>query len=80
MACWTKSPFTDADRKIAWMMSSYWANFAMNGDPNGKGLPQWNPVGDKPEIMKVGDKTAPIQAAGDSVKHYFFKKFLTQQK
>jgi para-nitrobenzyl esterase len=22
-------------------MSSYWANFAKNGDPNGNGLPQW---------------------------------------
>ena len=32
-------PFTDADRKIADVMSSYWANFAAAGDPNGKGLP-----------------------------------------
>ena len=22
-------------------MSSYWANFAANGDPNGAGLPNW---------------------------------------
>ena len=22
-------------------MSSYWVNFAKNGDPNGKGLPNW---------------------------------------
>ena len=28
-------PFTDADRKIADRMSSYWANFAATGDPNG---------------------------------------------
>jgi para-nitrobenzyl esterase len=26
---------------IAEQMSSYWVNFAKNGDPNGKGLPQW---------------------------------------
>jgi para-nitrobenzyl esterase len=22
-------------------MSSYWVNFAKNGDPNGRGLPNW---------------------------------------
>jgi para-nitrobenzyl esterase len=29
------------DRKLADSMSSYWANFARSGDPNGKGLPEW---------------------------------------
>ena len=69
-------PFAEADRQIAGMMSSYWANFAANGDPNGKGLPRWNPVGDKPEIMEVGDKTGPIPPAGDEAKFAFFEKFL----
>jgi para-nitrobenzyl esterase len=71
-------PFTDADRRIADMMSSYWANFAATGDPNAKGLPRWEPVGDKPEIMEVGDKTTPIPPAGDSAKFSFFEKFLLQ--
>lgn len=31
----------EADFKLADMMSSYWVNFAMTGDPNGKGLPAW---------------------------------------
>jgi para-nitrobenzyl esterase len=71
-------PFTDADRRIAGMMSSYWANFAATGDPNGKGLPQWNPAGAKPEIMEVGDKTEPIPPAGDAARFVFFEKFLLQ--
>jgi para-nitrobenzyl esterase len=34
---------TDADRRLADQMSSYWVNFATTGDPNGKGLPAWTP-------------------------------------
>jgi para-nitrobenzyl esterase len=71
-------PFTEADRKIAEMISSYWANFAATGDPNGKGLPQWAPVGDKPEVMEVGDSTGPISAASDEAKYAFLMKFLTR--
>jgi para-nitrobenzyl esterase len=34
-------PWTDADRKLADQLSSYWINFAKAGDPNGAGLPPW---------------------------------------
>ena len=70
-------PFTEADHKIADMMSSYIANFVKTGDPNGKGLPRWDPVGDKPEVMEVGDKTEPVPLAGDAAKYAFFERFLT---
>ena len=69
-------PFTEDDRRIAAMMSSYWANFCATGDPNGKGLPFWPVVDEKPQVMEVGDKTQPIPLADSSAKIRFFEKFL----
>lgn len=69
-------PFSEADRRIAEAMSSYWVNFAATGDPNGKGLAEWRSVGEKPEIMEVGDKMAAIPVAGSGEKFAFFKSYL----
>jgi para-nitrobenzyl esterase len=33
--------WSEADRKVAEEISSYWANFAKSGNPNGPGLPAW---------------------------------------
>ncbi len=73
-------PFTDVDRKIAGMMSSYWANFAANGNPDGKGLPLWPAYSGKAEIMELGDKTGPIAVAGSAAKLTFFETFLTRSE
>lgn len=51
--------WTDVDKKLADTMSSYWVNFAANGNPNGKGLPEW-PV----YSVKKGEKNIVL---GDSV-------------
>jgi para-nitrobenzyl esterase len=50
-------PWTDLDRKLAKVMSSYWVNFATNGDPNGKGLPVWRAYSEpNPQVMYFGDE------------------------
>lgn len=69
-------PFTEDDRRIAALMSSYWANFSATGDPNGKGLPFWPAVDDKPQVMELGDKTQPMPLADSPAKIRFFEKFL----
>jgi para-nitrobenzyl esterase len=60
--------WTDADRKLADLMSNYWVNFATTGDPNGKGLLKWPSYkakddllmhfGDTQEVMAIPHKDA----------------------
>ena len=48
--------YTAVDRQLADTMSSYWANFAATGDPNGKGLPKWTPYDQDAEpYLDLGD-------------------------
>lgn len=38
---WGANEPTDAEKELANVMCSYWANFAKTGNPNGEGLPNW---------------------------------------
>ena len=50
-------PWTDLDRQLSDTISSYWVNFAANGDPNGKGLPVWPAYNEKKnDRLVLGDK------------------------
>jgi para-nitrobenzyl esterase len=72
-------PFAAVDHKIAEMMSSYWVNFAGKGDPNGKGLPRWPAVSQKPETtMQIGDDTNVIPVAGSRAKIEFWKQYFAR--
>jgi para-nitrobenzyl esterase len=72
-------PFTDTDRHIADMLSSYWVNFATAGDPNGTGLPTW-PAADGTTwtTMELSDKPHAIPVAGSPEKRAFFERMLAR--
>jgi para-nitrobenzyl esterase len=59
-----KLPWRPEDRKLSDLMSSYWANFAKAGDPNGAGLPRW-PAYDGRSGWQVMHLRANSQAAPD---------------
>jgi para-nitrobenzyl esterase len=49
------------DREVAERMSSYWTNFARNGDPNGAGLPAW-----QAHAVGASERALVIDAQPDS--------------
>ncbi|MBR4827639.1 MAG: carboxylesterase family protein [Oscillospiraceae bacterium] len=54
--CWR--PFEEYDYKLSDTMVTYWTNFCKNGDPNGEGLPEWQPfTRDNDFTMVFGDGT-----------------------
>ena len=72
-------PWTDEDRRIANIMSSYWANYVATGNPNGPGLPAWSAYDPKsPTVMELGEDFRPIPVASPEKLDFWRRFFMTQ--
>ena len=68
-------PWQETDRRLSDTMSSYWANFAATGDPNGAGLPHWPRFDEKlPTVMQFGDEPR-LGALPDAARLEFWSEF-----
>jgi len=55
-------PYTEVDRNLSDVMSSYWVNFAATGDPNGETLPTWSEyTEERDQAMELGDNIRMIE-------------------
>jgi para-nitrobenzyl esterase len=74
-------PNTETDRKLADLMSTYWANFAATGDPNRKGLPEWPRYNGKQsnDVMVLGDTSVAGPGIEPSVLAFFDRFYARQQ-
>ncbi|XP_069463192.1 fatty acyl-CoA hydrolase precursor, medium chain-like [Ambystoma mexicanum] len=44
---------TEEEKKLSRTIMTYWANFARNGNPNGKGLPEWPVYDDNEQLLEI---------------------------
>ena len=61
-------PWAEDDFKVSEAMATFWTNFVKTGNPNGGGLPDWQPYDNKDgyQVMHLSGKD--IHAAADKVR------------
>ncbi|MFE6486379.1 carboxylesterase/lipase family protein [Streptomyces sp. NPDC057757] len=76
-------PWTEKDHALADATTTYVANFAATGNPNGMGRrtpPNWPALRTaKPLTMELGDRFTPIPAADSEPKYAFLRSYLESQ-
>ncbi|MDF1575558.1 MAG: carboxylesterase family protein [Bacteroidales bacterium] len=72
-------PWEAVDHKIAGQMSAYWVNFAKTGNPNGPGLPAWDPYDAVKEQLLVLDRITGQQTLPDRAKLGFWKAWYARE-
>ncbi|MBK0379785.1 carboxylesterase/lipase family protein [Mucilaginibacter segetis] len=71
-------PFQPVDQQLANTMSAYWVNFTKNGNPNGKGLPEWPAYNTQTNMTMILGKETKAEPLPDKAALDFTIKQLTQ--
>ncbi len=70
-------PWEPVDYNLSDAMSSYWVNFAKTGDPNGVGLPLWEPYSrENGKIMIFGKQAAAGMLPDKGALEYWYDKMI----
>ena len=70
--------WTEEDYTVSALMQNYFANFIINGNPNGTALPNWpaaKPADTNPDIMIIDIKSGAEKAANDDRYHFLDKAY-----
>ncbi len=74
--------WTPEDYKVSEDMQNYFANFIKTGNPNGEGLPQWDPADASdasPPVMVIDTESKLIQSKNDA-RYLFLDKAYSSEK
>ena len=74
--------WTPDDYKVSKTFMSFFANFIKTGNPNGNGLPEWEPMkgaDTNPPVMVINTESEMTQAT-DSPRYQFHDRFYGNDK
>jgi para-nitrobenzyl esterase len=74
-----KVPWEPGDRKLSDSMTTYWANFARTGDPNGSGLPRWSRYDQTGRVLHL-DETIREQPDTLRARYETLDAYITKQR